>query len=281
MSPRKQPRSSSDTVDTAVRSIWIAFGLQVHDTRQARRWSVEELSRRAGLSSGFVYMIEAGRSGSVEAAARIARAFGWRTQLQLSDPRRQDRPPTELSEDPVHSAMGELEAAHLRALTFPVGIDEPYQHYQFAGRADVIAWNLESAAFLHLENRTRFPNLQDMAGAFNSKRAYLGASIAQRVGVQRWRSETHVMVGLWSAEILHSLRLRTESFRSICPDAPRAFAAWWQGEPPTSGAWSELVVLDPLATDRQRTWIGLDDALSARPRHRGYAEVARLLGSAA
>lgn len=77
----------------------------------------------------FVYMVEAGRSGSIEAAVRLAGAFGWRTQLELTDPRRRERPRAELSDDPVHSAMGELEAAHLRRLGFPVGIDEPYQHY--------------------------------------------------------------------------------------------------------------------------------------------------------
>jgi transcriptional regulator with XRE-family HTH domain len=280
MSPRKQPRSSSDAVDTAVTRVWIAFGLQVHDARLARRWSVEDLAQRAGLSSGFVYMVEAGRSGSIEAAVRLAGAFGWRTQLELTDPRRRERPRAELSDDPVHSAMGELEAAHLRRLGFPVGINEPYQHHHFAGRADLVAWDLERDAVIHLENRTRFPNFQDMAGAFNSKRAYLGAAIGQRVGVRRWRSETHVIAALWSAEVLHSLRLRAESFRAICPDPPRGFAGWWQGEPPPSGASSELIVIDPLATSRQRTWIGLDEAMTVRPRHRGYADLARLLETA-
>jgi transcriptional regulator with XRE-family HTH domain len=258
----------------------MAFGLQVHDGRLARHWSVDELAERSGLSSGFVYLVEAGRSGSIEAAARLATAFGWRSQLQLIDPRRQERPAAELSEDPIHSAMGEIEAAHLRRLKLPHGIDEPYQHYQFAGRADVIAWDLESAAFLHLENRTRFPNLQDMAGVFNSKRAYLGGSIAQRLGLQHWRSETHVIVALWSSEVLHSLRLREQSFRAICPDDHSAFESWWEGTPPTNGVTSAFVVLDPLATNKQRSWIGLDEALTARPRHRGYADVARLLGSA-
>jgi len=207
-------------------------------------------------------------------------ALGLRLDVALGDPRRRVETRPNLSSDLVHSAMGEFEAAHLRALNFHVGVDEPYQHYQFAGRADLIAWQLESAAFLHLENRTRFPNLQDMAGAFNSKRAYLGTSVAQRVGLKRWRSETHVIVALWSAEVLHSLRLREHSFRAICADDAAAFRGWWQGEPPTNGVTSALVVLDPLATRRPRTWIGLDDAMAVRPRHRGYADVAQQLGAA-
>ena len=54
--------------------------------------------------------------------------------------------------------MGEYEASHLRALGFKVGIDEPYQHYQFAGRADLVAWDVDARAFLHIENGTRFPD---------------------------------------------------------------------------------------------------------------------------
>lgn len=156
----------------------------------------------------------------------------------------------------------------------PVGIDEPYQHYQFAGRADVVAWNPDRAALLHLENRTRFPDFQHAAGSFNSKRAYLGDSLAKRLGVRQWRSETHVVVALWSAEVLHSLRLHPESFRSLCPDPPDDFAAWWAGQAPAAGVTSSLVLLDPLARGRQRVFVGLDDAIaSAKPRHRGYVDV--------
>src|SRR5438067_6824 len=83
-------------------------------------------------------------------------------------------------------------------------------------------------------------DFQEMAGAFNSKRAYLAKELRERLGVTRWASETHVMAALWSAEVLHSLRLRTESFRSLCPDGPEAFEQWWSGDPPTRGATSTL-----------------------------------------
>jgi hypothetical protein len=42
-----------------------------------------------------------------------------------------------------------------------------------------------------------------------------------------------------------------------------------------------LVVLDPLAVGRLRPFVDLDRALSAKPRHRGYAAVAALLDPAA
>lgn len=257
--------------------LWVSFGAQVREARIDRRWTIRDLARRAGVSAGMAYRVESGATASTDTAQRLATALGRRAELQLVDPRRREIHANR-TVDVVHSAMGELEAAHLRRLSFPVGIDEPYQHYQFAGRADAVAWDLDRAALLHIENRTRFPDVQETAGSFNAKRAYLGASLADRLGIRRWSSETHVIAALWSAEVLHVLRLREQSFRAICPDPADAFADWWLGTPPVTGAVSAFVVLDPLAAGRQRPFIGLDAAILARPRHRGYADVARLLG---
>src|SRR5262249_28743040 len=105
----------------------------------------------------------------------------------------------------------------------------------------------------HVENRTRFPNLQEAAGSYNAKRAYLAPAVADRLGLRHgFVSVTHVMVCLWSAEILHALRLRTASFRALCADDAGGFAAWWNGVPPTAGSSSSLVVLDPLERPRSR-----------------------------
>ena len=221
----------------------------------------------------MLYRVEAGEIASTETATRIATALGRRAELQLVDPRKRDQRPN-LAADPVHSLMGEFEGRHFRTLGIPTGLDEPYQHFQFAGRADFVAWRLDEAALLHIENRTRFPDFQEMAGSFNAKRAYLGNALANRLGIQRWRTETHVIAALWSAEVLHALRLRTDSFKSLCPDSAEAFLGWWQGRELTSGSSTTFVVLDPLATARQRPWIGMEQALTGRPRHRGYADVA-------
>jgi hypothetical protein len=78
-------------------------------------------------------------------------------------------------------------------------------------------------------------------------------------------------VALWSAEVLHSLRLRTASFRAACPDPVRPFLRWWAGDPPSANA-STFVLLDPIQRPRHRQAIGLDEALRAEPRYRGYAE---------
>jgi hypothetical protein len=174
--------------------------------------------------------------------------------------------------------MGEVEIVHLRRLGYGVGVDEPHQHYQFAGRADVVAWDLERGALLHIENRTRFPDIQAVAGTFNAKRNHLGASVAARLGLRGFRSETHAIVALWSSEVLHALRLRPATFRALCPDSRVTFDAWWGGEPPTAGRTSSLMLLDPSAAGRQRRFVSLDEALDGvRPRVRDYPEAAARL----
>jgi transcriptional regulator with XRE-family HTH domain len=280
MSPRKLAESGPRTAASSVRAFFALLGVRLNETRVARRWSAQRLADEAGVSRGLVYLALRGESVSLEAALRMSAALGLKLEWQLVDAhRRLQREPG--GQDVVHSALGEYEAAHFRQLRLPVSLDEPYQHYQFAGRADFVAWQIEASALLHIENRTRFPDFQESAGAFNAKRAYLGAALAQRLGVRSWRSETHVMVGLWSAEVMHAVRLRTESFRALCPDDASAFEAWWSGRPPRDGKVSTFVLLDPLAASRQRAFISLDEALRARPRYRGYADIASLLAESA
>ena len=131
--------------------------------------------------------------------------------------------------------MGEIEARALARPERTIAIDEPYQHYQFAGRADVLAWDAEN--LLHIENRTRFPNIQEAAGAYNAKRQYLAGALADRAGIgpRGWRSVTHVMAGLWSSEVLHAVRLRRASFAALCPDPSDALEAWLAGEAAAGG----------------------------------------------
>lgn len=246
--------------------------------RLSRHWTLRTLAERAGASLGAVHGAEAGR-GSLAMYGRLGHALGLRLEADLVDPRRH-APATVLvgPADLVHSAMAELEATRFRGLGLPVAIDEPYQHYQFAGRADVLAWSAERRALLHIENRTRFPDLQAIAGAYNAKRAYLPRAFAQRIGLRGgWLSITHAIVALWSGEVIHTVRLRAATFRSLCPDPIDPFERWWAGEPPGRGAWSAFLLLDPTAAGRQRPWLDLDGTLDgARPRFRDYADAARV-----
>jgi hypothetical protein len=229
----------------------------------------------------MIHAVEHGGPASLQTYASIASALGLEPRLDLVDPRK--RAATARPEDPVHAAMGEVFAARLAAHRFSVAIDEPYQHFQFAGRADVLAWDLSARALLHVENRTRFPNLQDAIGSYDAKRRYLPAVLADRLGVRGgWASVTNVMAGLWSSEVIHVARIRRATFKAVCPDPSSPFEAWWQGSPPAAGpSTSSFVVVDPTMTvdGRTRAVVGLNDLLEAhvRPRFRGYADAAAAL----
>ena len=250
-----------------VRRLTVTLGLALREERIRRRLTLSVVAKLAGVGLTTVHDIEAGELGSLETYVRLADALRLRAEFGLEDPRRRE-PLTRRAADPVHAAMGEAEAAHLRAIGFAVGLDEPFQHYQFAGRADLVAWSAEHAALLHIENRTRFPDLQDAFGSFNAKRRSLGAELAERAGIALWRSE-----------VLREVRGHAASLAGVCPDPLGAFEAWWRGEPPPNGRRSILVVFDPekgRRSDRRR-WLGLGERAGTRLRYRDYADAVALL----
>ncbi len=255
-------------------------GQELRSERLRRRWTLEEVGRRAGLSASMVQRIESGGLASVDAYVRIGLALGLTPRLTMQNVR-DDRPQRDA--DPVHATLGEIEATQLRAAGFEVMLDEPYQHFQFAGRADVVAFERGAHALLHIENRTRFPDIQGFIGSYNAKRAYLAADLARRLCVAGgFRSTTHVVVALWSSEVLRAIRMRESTFRSVCPDPAEVFSSWWDGSAPRDGqVTSSLVVFDPLPGQRRsrRRWVGLESIRSIEPRYRGYTDALDALRS--
>jgi len=255
----------------ATQRVRVTLGQAIGTARKRRGLTLRWLAERAGVSVSTVHAAESGAPASLETYARLAVTLGLRPQFELVDPRR--RTGVARAEDPVHAAMGELEAHHLRGLGSRVAIDEPYQHFQFAGRADLLAWRSDPAGLLHVENRTLLPNVQEVAGSYNAKRVYLPESLATRMGIRRWASVTHVMAVLWSAEAIHAVRLRRATFTSLCPDPLAALEAWWSGGVPEGGVTSALVFLDPaLQGARRSLFRGLAALDVIRPRHRDYAD---------
>lgn len=250
-------------------------GVAVRDERLRRRWTLRDLADRAGVSPSQLQELESGRPVSLETYARVTTGLDLWPELIASDPRKRQQDRVR-DHDIVHAAMAELEVSRLRRHGLGVAIDEPYQHYQFAGRADVIAWDAEARALLHIENRTRFPNLQEALGSYAAKRSYLADVLASRLSIrgEHWHNVTHVMAVLWSAEVLHSLRLRTETFRAACPGPADDFFHWWAGRPAlATGSTSTLVLMDPSpALAEARRFATLDDLPRLRPRYRGYAD---------
>ena len=269
----------SPAAQAALLRMAVSGGQWLRAERRRRTWTLEEAADRAGIAIGVVHRIEAGKTASLESYARLGVALGRRPTLSFGDDRaRPSRTPGD-SADFVHAAMGELEARALARPGRTIAIDEPYQHYQFAGRADLLAW--EGRDLLHIENRTGFPDLQDAAGSYNAKRQYLARALAERAGIgpTGWRSVTHVMACLWSSEVLHVLRMRGATFAALCPGGPERLEAWLAGSAPEAGVSSSLVVLDPLVAfgSRRRTIAALADAPRLDARYRGYAEAAEAL----
>jgi transcriptional regulator with XRE-family HTH domain len=272
-------RLRGNRVERDLARIAVTLGAAIHEGRRRRRLSMRDVADLAGVSLGTAQNVEAGRVCSLETYVRVADALRLKAEFDLADPRRRE-PLARRASDPVHAAMGEAEAARMRLLGLQVGLDEPFQHFQFAGRADVVAWSIERRALLHIENKTRFVDLQDCFGSFNAKRRYLGAELAARAGVGRWHSETHVIAALWSAEVLRAIRVQRASFMSVCPSPVDAFESWWRGDPAPPGSHSILVVIDPAEgrrRDRSR-WLGMSELAGARPRYSDYANAVDLLG---
>jgi transcriptional regulator with XRE-family HTH domain len=258
--------------------IAINAGQQIAVERRRRRWSLATLADRAGMTDGHVAQIESGEVASIASYARLMTALDLEPELVGRERRQRTSTARDVAADFVHAAMGEVEARRLSGFGFKVAIDEPYQHYQFAGRADVVAWDLAKRALLHIENRTGFPNVQESLGSYASKKAYLGRVLAERLGLRGgWRTETHVIAALWSSEVLHVLRLRAATFAAACPDGIEPMRRWWAGErPDVRGVTSSLVLLDPAPGVREAFRLG-EPSPATRPRYRDYAAVADAL----
>ena len=272
--------ADDEALEREVNRILVSIGCALRAERRRRALTMSQVAEMTGLDTSTIHYIESGRTARLETQIRIVRALRPRIEVDVVDPRKRDRGPARL-EDPVHAAMGEVQAARLRSLGLRVGLDEPYQHYQFAGRADVVAWSAERRSLLHIENRTRFPNLQEAFGSFNAKKEFLGSELARRAGVTSWRSETHVMAVQWSAEAIHAVRIHRASFASICPDSGESFGQWWSGEPTSARRQSVLVIFDPTEgrrSDRLR-WVSLAESDGVRPRYRDYADALERLSA--
>jgi hypothetical protein len=242
-----------------------------------RRWTTGRLAREAGISRSLVYLVERGDPTTIETYARLGAALGLRFEVFLEDPRTKARPGR--AEDPVHAAIVEALAERYAAQGRLVGADEPFQHFQFAGRADVTAVDPIGPDLLHHEVKTAIPNVGELAGAWNMKRQYLARALAERRAVRGgFRSVTHVLTIAWTADCLHVLRLRGATIRSLGPDASNAFARWWDGaRPVATGTTSTVVVFNPVGRPRVPGWAALDSLGDTLPRHRSYADLMREL----
>jgi transcriptional regulator with XRE-family HTH domain len=280
MSPFRTVQPASPAVLARVTVICAALGTQVRAARVRRRWTTRRLALEAGVSRTLVYLVERGDPTCLETYVRLGAALGLRLDLSLEDPRA--KAPAGRAQDPVHAAIVEALAARYGAQGRRVGADEPFQHFQFAGRADLTAVDPGGPDLLHHEVKTAIPNVGELAGAWNVKRQYLAGALAERHAIRGgFRSVTHVLTIAWTAECLHVVRLRAATIRSLGPDGPDAFARWWDGgRPASTGVVSTVVIFDPVERSRATSWASLDRLATLRPRYHGYADLLRQLRDA-
>jgi len=282
MSPVQRRSPATPAASAAVARMIHAAGIDLRDARIRRRWTLRETADRAGVAVASAHAAESGGPVSLETYARLAIALGQRPVLSFeARPTSGSKDRLRSGQDLVHAAMGEAEARQLGQHGYTVALDEPYQHFQFAGRADLLAWDLDTRSLLHIENKTRLLDLQDLAGSFNAKRAYLPSVMAERLrlGPTGWRTVTHALVVLWSSEVLHVLRIRPASFTALCPSPLDSFSAWWNGRSPLPGVTSSLVIFDPAPalSSRRPRFVGADRLGIVGPRYPGYAAAAAAL----
>ncbi len=182
MSPRRATAPPTPAATALANRLATSIGSAVREERRRRAMTTRELARRARLSPASVDAVEAGRRVSLDVYARTTTALGLSLDLVIGDRRRTHG---RRDVDLVHAAMGEFEARRLSPHDYRVAIDHPYQHYQFAGRADVLAWSASARALLHIENRTLFPDIQEAAGSFNAKCQYLAPVLARQMEILR------------------------------------------------------------------------------------------------
>jgi len=277
MSPRRALEPAAPAVLARVDAVFAAAGARVREARLRRRLSTDRLAEEAGISREMVYRVERGEPASMETLARLAAGLGLRLELTFEDPRAKGRPTR--SQDAVHAAIVEMLAARYAARSVLVAADEPFQHYQCAGRADLAVVDPSGPDLLHHEVKTAIPNVGELAGAWNVKRQYLARVLEERHGfVRGFRSVTHVLTVAWTAESLHVVRLREATFRALGPDTTDAFEAWWSGgRPRAPGVTATIILLDPVERPRARAWVGFEAARTVRPRHPGYAALLEAL----
>jgi transcriptional regulator with XRE-family HTH domain len=174
MSPRRRADPLSPAARAALARMAVDAGQQLRDERLRRGWTLRELATRAGTAITVAHRVEAGDVATLESYARLAAALGMRPQLALTDPRARTGARPHDGADLVHAAMGEVEARALAGPGRTISIDEPYQHYQFAGRADVVAWDdenlLHTSRTAHASRISRRPPAPGMPSAATWRR---------------------------------------------------------------------------------------------------------------
>lgn len=92
MSPRARRSDAAPAAMAALSRLAIEAGSQLRDLRIGRRWTLRQLSERAGVSVATAQAAEAGRPVSLETHARLSATLGSRPTISFDARHAKSRP---------------------------------------------------------------------------------------------------------------------------------------------------------------------------------------------
>jgi transcriptional regulator with XRE-family HTH domain len=165
----------------------IRVGTAIRLIRIRRGWTQADLADRARVSTGFVSMIERGRSENASFARprRVAEALDARLDFVL----RWQGSDLDRLLNSRHSAMHEAVAVYFERLDGWERAPE-VSIYGERGVIDILAWHVATGTLLVIELKTEIVDIQELIGKIDQKRR-----LASRIGRERgWQAG---IVGLW------------------------------------------------------------------------------------
>ncbi len=219
--------------------------------RIRRRWTQNELGRRAGVSRGVVARIEQGGGDAVTVRTldRVAAALGARVHVRLSwNGEGLDR-----LLDARHAATVEQFVKLLRGDGWTVGTEVSFNSFGERGSIDVLAVHEPAGALLVVEVKTVIPDIQDMLATLDRK-----VRLAPQIAVARgWtsRSVSRVLVVTDSRTSRRRVDAVRSTFDAALPDRAWAIRRWLRspnGSRPIRGLWFLSSESHPVGMQRVR-----------------------------
>lgn len=147
--------------------------------RLDRRWSQEQLARRAGVSRELVSRLERGGLAGIGLSRldRVATALGASVALTV----RWQGEALDRLVDAAHAALQDSIAELLMSLGWLVRVEVSFNHYGDRGRVDILAYHPILRALLIVEIKSGLGDSQETLGRLDVK-VRLGQLLARQVG---------------------------------------------------------------------------------------------------
>ena len=198
-------------------------GAAFRAVRVKRRWRQQDVALRAGVSRGFVSLVERGHLDAVSLATlrRVARELDIRIDIVA----RWRGGELDRLVNAGHSAMHESVAGFLLGLTgWTFASEVSFSIWGERGVIDILAWHEPSRSLLVIELKTALVDVNELVGNMDRKRR-LAAVVARERG---WDAQT---VSTWlivsrDRTNERALALHRSMLQAAFPDRGNAMHRW-------------------------------------------------------